>query len=105
MVQHLQMWDFVALSGTSEGRVVEFVDQQHEHFVNPCVIKNAHYQAPSVIICSRSTFNSETIMLLQAPGYSTTMKPESIAAYVYPNGSEWQSMFAKGLFQDPNKVS
>lgn len=52
MVQHLQMWDFVALSGTSEGRVVEFVDQQHEHFVNPCVIKNAHYQAPSVTFCS-----------------------------------------------------
>ncbi|XP_050304770.1 mitochondrial enolase superfamily member 1-like [Anthonomus grandis grandis] len=85
MVQHLQMWDFVALSGTSEGRVVEFVDQQHEHFVNPCVIKNAHYMAPT------------------APGYNTTMKPESIAAYVYPDGSEWESMFAKGLFHDPRK--
>ncbi|XP_018327608.2 mitochondrial enolase superfamily member 1-like [Agrilus planipennis] len=49
MVQHLQMWDYVALSGDKEGRWVEYVDQQHEHFVNPVVIKNAHYQAPLVI--------------------------------------------------------
>lgn len=48
MVQHLQMWDYVALSGTSEGKYVEYVDQQHEHFVNPTVVKNAHYIAPRV---------------------------------------------------------
>ncbi|XP_025835962.1 mitochondrial enolase superfamily member 1-like, partial [Agrilus planipennis] len=83
MVQHLQMWDYVALSGDKEGRWVEYVDQQHEHFVNPVVIKNAHYQAPL------------------APGYNTTFKPGSLAAYEYPNGSEWQNMFAKGLFKDP----
>lgn len=85
MVQHLQMWDFVALSGTSKDRVVEFVDQQHEHFVNPCVVKNAHYVAPLTA------------------GYNTTMKAESLAAYEYPNGSEWQSLFAKGLFHNPKK--
>lgn len=50
MVQHLQMWDFVSLSGTQEGRIIEYVDQQHEQFVNPAVVANANYQAPRVSI-------------------------------------------------------
>ncbi|XP_063226923.1 mitochondrial enolase superfamily member 1-like isoform X1 [Bacillus rossius redtenbacheri] len=87
MVQHLQIFDFVALSGTSEGRMIEFVDQQHEHFENPTVIKHAHYMAPT------------------APGYSTKMKPESAEAYEYPVGSKWQEMFKEGLFKDPAKES
>lgn len=48
MVQHLQMWDYVALSGTKEKRFIEYVDQQHEHFVNPTIVENAHYVAPRV---------------------------------------------------------
>lgn len=48
MVQHLQMWDFISLSGKQEERYIEYVDQQHEHFENPAFIKNAHYQAPTV---------------------------------------------------------
>ena len=34
LVQHLSMFDFVALSGTREDRVIEFVDHLHEHFVD-----------------------------------------------------------------------
>lgn len=49
MVQHLQMWDYVALSGTKDGRLIEYVDQQHEHFVDPVVVENANYLAPKVI--------------------------------------------------------
>ena len=48
MVQHLQMWDYISLSATTEGRMIEYVDQQHEHFENPTVIKHAHYIAPTV---------------------------------------------------------
>lgn len=48
MVQHLQLFDYVCLSGTNEGRVIEFVDQQHEHFEDPTVVVNARYQAPKV---------------------------------------------------------
>lgn len=48
MVQHLQLFDYVCLTGTTEGRVIEYVDQQHEHFEDPTVIKNARYQAPKV---------------------------------------------------------
>nr|CAI5818266.1 unnamed protein product [Callosobruchus analis] len=85
MVQHLQMWDYVALSGTSEGKYVEYIDQQHEHFVYPSLVENAHYLAP------------------REPGYSTEFKKEALENYVYPNGKEWESMFEKGIFSDPRK--
>lgn len=83
MVQHLQMWDYTSVSCTKDNRMVEFVDQQHEQFVNPAVInENACYVAP------------------EAPGYSTELKPEAISMFEYPRGSEWQRMFAEGLFSE-----
>ena len=62
-VQHLSMIDYVAVSGTKDGRVIEYVDHLHEHFVDPCVVRNAAYMPP------------------QAPGFSITMKPSSLALY------------------------
>jgi L-fuconate dehydratase len=59
-VQHLSMIDYLAVSGTRDGRVIEFVDHLHEHFVDPCVIRNAAYMPPS------------------RPGFSIEMKPDSI---------------------------
>jgi L-fuconate dehydratase len=58
-VQHLAIIDYVCVAGTREGRVVEYVDHLHEHFLEPCVIRNAAYMPP------------------QAPGFSITMRPES----------------------------
>jgi len=81
MVHHLQMWDYTSLSATKEDRYVEYVDQQHEQFINPVVVRNAHYIA------------------LTAPGYSTELKPEAIEQFEYPNGSEWQRMFNEGIFK------
>lgn len=46
-VQHLSMFDYVALSGTTEDRVVEFVDHLHEHFVTPVVMDRGRYRAPT----------------------------------------------------------
>lgn len=46
MVQHLAMWDAVAVTGHHSRRVVEFVDHLHEHFVDPVVISGGAYQAP-----------------------------------------------------------
>jgi L-fuconate dehydratase len=46
MVQHLSMFDYVAVSGTTEGRLIEYVDHLHEHFVTPAVIRDGHYVAP-----------------------------------------------------------
>ena len=62
-VQHLSMIDYACIAGTREGRVVEYVDHLHEHFVDPCVIRNAAYMPPT------------------APGFSITMKPESLETY------------------------
>lgn len=62
-VQHLSMIDYIAVSGTKEGRVIEYVDHLHEHFIDPCRIENAAYMPPTL------------------PGFSIEMKPVSIARY------------------------
>lgn len=64
-VQHLSMIDYLCIAGTKEGRVIEYVDHLHEHFVDPCVIRNAAYMPP------------------KRPGYSIEMKPESLATYQF----------------------
>lgn len=64
-VQHLSMIDYLCIAGTKEGRVIEYVDHLHEHFVAPCVIRNAAYMPP------------------QRPGYSIEMKRESLAQYAF----------------------
>jgi len=62
-VQHLSMIDYVAVSGTMEGRVAEYVDHLHEHFIDPCEVRNAAYMPPT------------------QPGFSIEMKPASIDRY------------------------
>lgn len=64
-VQHLSMIDYVCISGSKDGRVIEFVDHLHEHFLDPCEIENAAYSAP------------------KAPGFSIEMKPASLAKYEF----------------------
>jgi len=71
LVQHLQFWDYVSLSGEKENRIIEWVDHLHEHFVNPINVKKANYIAPKV------------------PGFNSEMKEESIATFSYPHGSYW----------------
>jgi L-fuconate dehydratase len=46
VVQHLSMFDQVAVSGSSDGRMIEYVDHLHEHFVAPVVITDGSYRAP-----------------------------------------------------------
>lgn len=45
-IQHLAMFDMIAVSGSSSGRVIEYVDHLHEHFVTPAEIRNGRYVAP-----------------------------------------------------------
>jgi L-fuconate dehydratase len=71
-VQHLSMIDYIAISGSLENRIIEYVDHLHEHFFDPVIIKNGAYVPPSL------------------PGYSITMKPESLEEYSFPNGSFWR---------------
>ncbi len=78
-VQHLAMFDFVAVSGSMQGRVVEYVDHLHEHFVHPAEVRNGRYVAPT------------------APGFSITMHPSSIRAFSYPLGPEWSAPEVEGV--------
>jgi L-fuconate dehydratase len=73
-VQHLSMFDYIAVSGSLDGRVVEYVDHLHEHFVDPVVVRDGRYMAPL------------------APGYSIEMKPESLAEYAFPDGPVWSAL-------------
>lgn len=47
-VQHLSMFDFVAVAATREGRRIEFVDHLHEHFADPVRICDGRYLAPTL---------------------------------------------------------
>ncbi|WP_405951849.1 L-fuconate dehydratase [Streptomyces prunicolor] len=73
MVQHLAMFDYVAVSGTTENRVIEYVDHLHEHFTDPVRIREGHYLAPT------------------APGISAELHPDSVAAHRYPEGPVWEA--------------
>lgn len=71
-VQHLSMIDFIAISGSTEGRIIEYVDHLHNHFLEPVIIKNGAYMPPKM------------------PGYSITMKAKSLEEYEFPNGVVWE---------------
>lgn len=72
VVQHLSMFDYVAVSGTTEGRVIEYVDHLHEHFVEPVVITGGAYQVPG------------------RPGAGAQMLAASRSDHTFPDGPVWQ---------------
>jgi L-fuconate dehydratase len=71
-VQHLSMLDYISISGTMEDRIIEYVDHLHEHFYDPVVIKEGAYMPPEL------------------PGYSITMKAQSLIDYSFPDGKVWK---------------
>jgi L-fuconate dehydratase len=71
MVQHLAMFDYLAVSATTEGRMIEYVDHLHDHFVEPVRIEAGHYVAP------------------RAPGAGAQIHPSSVTEFLYPDGPQW----------------
>jgi len=71
-VQHLSLVDYICVSGSLDGRVLEYVDHLHEHFMHPVVMRDGHYMPPA------------------APGYSIEMRPDSLDTYAFPNGAAWR---------------
>jgi L-fuconate dehydratase len=65
------MFDYVAVSGSLEGRMIEFADHLHEHFVTPASVVGGRYRAPT------------------APGAGAEMLVSSIGEWEYPGGSGW----------------
>ena len=74
MVQHLAMFDYAAVSATMTGRVIEYVDHLHEHFVDPVRIVAGRYRAPT------------------APGFSSALRPQALADHEFPHGPVWQAL-------------
>ena len=70
-VQHLAIFDYVAVSGSLDDRMVEWVDHLHEHFRHPAVVRDGRYVAPT------------------APGYSVEMLPASLDWFEFPHGRAW----------------
>ena len=75
-VQHLSMFDFVAISCTTEGRMIEFADHLHEHFVTPAAVVGGRYQTPT------------------APGSGAEILDSSIEEWIYPGGTGWARLEA-----------
>jgi L-fuconate dehydratase len=75
-VQHLAIFDYIAISASLENRVCEYVDHLHEHFLNPVRVVRGRYRAPL------------------APGYSAEMLPDSLATFAFPHGSAWEKEVA-----------
>jgi L-fuconate dehydratase len=72
-VQHLAIFDYLCVSASLDDRIVEYVDHLHEHFLDPVIVRDGRYMLPS------------------APGYSITMRAESLREYAYPGGAAWRS--------------
>jgi L-fuconate dehydratase len=73
LVQHIAMFDYVTLAGTTRNRMIEWIDHLHEHFTDPAVVTIGRYRAPT------------------APGASTRIRPESVAEFSFPSGAAWRS--------------
>jgi L-fuconate dehydratase len=71
-VQHLSIFDYVAITGSTQNRILEYVDHLHEHFIDPVLMRAGHYMPPT------------------APGYSIEMHEDGLADFVFPTGSVWQ---------------
>ena len=63
--QHLAMIDYLCISGRRDEQVIEYVDHLHEHFLNPCQIKNAAYMLP------------------KESGFSVEMKPSTLVSNLF----------------------
>ena len=72
-VQHLSLFDYIAVSASLENRITEYVDHLHEHFVYPVQMKAGRYLPPL------------------DPGYSIEMKDASLDYYEFPNGEAWRN--------------
>jgi L-fuconate dehydratase len=76
-VQNISLFDYIAVSGSLENRVLEYVDHLHEHFLDPVVIRRGRYMPP------------------KRPGYSIEMTAETLERYQYPNGPVWVDLANK----------
>jgi L-fuconate dehydratase len=73
-VQHMSMFDFVAVSTSLDGRMIEFADHLHEHFVTPASVVNGKYRIPTT------------------PGAGSEILASSLDEWVFPDGHGWAKL-------------
>jgi L-fuconate dehydratase len=78
LVRHLSFFDYAAVSGTMENRVIEWVDHLHDHFLDPAVVHDGRYAAPA------------------QPGFSARLKDETLTDFRYPDGPVWTALETEG---------
>jgi L-fuconate dehydratase len=71
LVQHLSAFDLVAVSGSLDGVVVEYVDHLHQHFTDPVQLRAGRYVPP------------------ERPGCSAEMRRGSLRDHAFPHGPVW----------------
>lgn len=71
-VQHLSIFDYLCVGSGLDGRLIEYVDHLHEHFLDPVVIRHGAYVVPDT------------------PGFSIEMRPAALTEYAYPHGPAWR---------------
>lgn len=47
-MQHISIYDYIAVSGTLENRVLEYVNNLHQHFDDPIKMKVGRYRPSKV---------------------------------------------------------
>jgi L-fuconate dehydratase len=76
-VQHFSAFDYIAVSGSLKGRITEFADHLHEHFVTPLEVRGGRYRLPS------------------AAGLGVEFREQSIADFAFPEGRVWRERSTK----------
>ncbi|GAA3183108.1 enolase C-terminal domain-like protein [Rhodococcus baikonurensis] len=71
LVQHLSLFNYVAVTGDLTDVVVEYVDHLHEHFLDPVVMHDGKYVPP------------------KKPGYSAEIHRDTLERFEFPQGAEW----------------
>ncbi len=70
LVVHLSAFDYIAVSGSLDERMIEYVDHLHEHFTEPVRVEGGRYLLP------------------RAPGYAA-MTRRALAEHRFPDGPAW----------------
>jgi L-fuconate dehydratase len=73
LTQHISLFDYVCAGASLEGRMLEYVDHLHEHFLDPVRMRDGRYVPP------------------EQPGYSAAIRGDSLDEFEFPGGSAWRS--------------
>jgi L-fuconate dehydratase len=84
LVQHFSFFDYAVVSGSQEGRMIEYVDHLHEHFAEPVRIVDGRYAAPVL------------------PGTGAEMLSASRSRWEFPAGSGWQEVGSRAAVTGAN---